>query len=200
MKISTFRITFSLFSFAILTLSCVGTAVTRNFNNYDVNKNGLIIGTITFPKEAQWFDEYTFRLNKENGGATKFEINSYENVNSPTPADKYIKTYIFILEKAPGKYSIDDIEAYANDLGEASYFGKTKDVFIPIEVRQGEITYVGDILYKEVLEKGFINVSIVNSFDRDIKYFNSKYPNVDWRNAKISISQTLHQKSSTNRR
>lgn len=152
---------------------------------------GFIAGTITFPKNRQFFDKYVFRLKNDDGGSTEFKIHSYENVNSPTPTNNYSKTYVFVLERKPGKYRIDRVRSKAVDREEAteSHSGLAKDFSIPVEVRPGEITYMGEIYFREKLENSLLGLSIVDNFERDIKYFKRKNPNLDWEKTTKSILQ-----------
>jgi hypothetical protein len=176
----------------LMLTSCVHQAVSKKFNKYQNNKNGLIIGTVTFPKNIQWFDKYYFRIKSDHESAIEFTINSYENANSPTPTNDYCKTYVFIVEKKAGKYAIDHVRLFANDPEEASYYGWVKDFSIPIEVKQGEITYIGDILYLEDVENRKMQMSIHDQFSRDLKYFKIKDANINWESANKSIVQPVY--------
>lgn len=154
---------------------------------------GFIAGTITFPKNRQFFDKYVFRLKNEEGGSTEFKINSYENVNSPTPTNNYSKTYVFILERKAGKYRIDRVRAKATDHEEGGelYKVKGKDFSIPVEVKPGEITYMGEIIFHEKIFDLLVGLRVDDNFERDIKYFKRKKPDLDWEKATKSIIQPM---------
>lgn len=160
-------------------------------NALPVDDKGFIAGTITFPKNRQFFDKYVFRLKSDDGGSTEFKIHSYENVNSPTPTNSYSKTYVFILEQKAGKYRIDRVRAKAVDReeGTESHWGRAKDFLIPVEVRPGEITYMGEIFFSEKIDDSLLGLRIVDNFERDIKYFKRKNPKLDWEKATKSILQ-----------
>ncbi|GEM_PF-5918649 len=166
-------------------------SVDNSCNALPAEGKGFIAGTITFPKNRQFFDKYVFRLKNDDGGSTEFKIHSYENVNSPTPTNSYSKTYVFILERKAGKYRIDRVRSKAVDReeGTESYSGKAKDFSIPVAVRPGEITYMGEIFFSEKIEDSLLGLRIVDNFERDIKYFKRKNPNLDWEKATKSIVQ-----------
>lgn len=177
-----------------LLTDCATKSASNDFYKYEVNNNGLIIGTVTFPKNVQWFDKYFFRLRDivENK-SVEFTINSYETVNDPAPENNYTKKYVFIIEKKPGNYEINNLRLFADnhDAEGKTYFGSVKDFSIPINVAKGEITYIGDIFCLEDLQNKSIYFKITDAYEHDIRYFKSKSSLVNWNKLNKSIIQPI---------
>lgn len=175
--------------------NCATKSMSNDFYKYEANNNGLIIGTVTFPKNVQWFDKYFFRLKDINENKSiEFTINSYETVNDPAPDNNYTKKYVFIIERKPGKYIINNLRLFANnhEAEGKTYFGRVKDFLIPINVEKGQITYIGDIFCLEDLHNGNIRFNITDTYDHDIRYFKKQSQNINWTKVSKSIIQPIH--------
>lgn len=179
---------------------CATKSMSTDFYKYQANNNGLIIGTVTFPKNVQWFDKYFFRLkDMEKNNAVEFTINSYETVNDPAPENNYTKKYVFVIERKPGKYEINHLRLFADnhEAEGVTYFGWVKDFSIPINVTKGEITYIGDIFCLEDLENKSISFNVKDTYEHDVRYFKSKSSLINWMKVTKSIIQPIYQTTSS---
>ena len=123
--------------------------VETSFNSNSTN--GLVIGTITYiyPKKKSPYDKYKFHLTYENenekeakGNSTYFTIN-VNQINGRFNGelnDK--KTFPFILEQKPGKYSFDGFYFFWNGGLITREFVNPIKFNLPFIVEQSKITYI----------------------------------------------------------
>ncbi|MBS1535081.1 MAG: hypothetical protein JST78_08385 [Bacteroidetes bacterium] len=201
MKTFFFRVILFILILELFT-NCASKSVSKSFDEFSKNNNGLIIGTITFPKNRQWFDKYSMRLKESEGILfVDYTIKVEEYVNEPAPDNNFTKKYLIIIEKKPGKYLINNFNAFAKDYDQSlSYYGNIYDFSIPIEVKKGEITYIGDIFFDEKINdkdmkpyssnnNNKMEFKISDNLDRDLKYFKIKNSKVDWSKVIKSVVQ-----------
>lgn len=175
--------------------NCATKSISDDFYKFEANGNGLIIGTVTFPKNVQWFDNYIFRLqDRERNKSMEFTINSYENVNDPSPNDKYTKKYVFVIERKPGKYEINNLRLFADnhDADGMIYHGKVTDFIIPIDVQKGQITYIGDIYCMEDLHNRSFSFNVTDTYEKDLRYFKKRSSLINWEKVTKSIVQPTY--------
>jgi len=184
-----------------LFINCASKSVGKNFDEFSKNNNGLIVGTFTFPKNRQWFDKYSMRLKEAEGiSYVDYTVKVEEYVNEPAPDNNFTKKYLIIIEKKPGKYLINNFNAYAKEIDQSqSYYGNIYDFSIPVEVKKGEIIYIGDIFFDEKIndkdmklyysKNNKMDFKISDNLNRDLKYFKIKNSNVDWSRIIKSVVQ-----------
>ncbi|WP_333877843.1 hypothetical protein, partial [Flavobacterium sp.] len=154
----------------------------------DYTENGLIFGTITFPEEKMRFDNYNFSVNF-NTNDTKLRRKYSNNLRiDPTMfVGKHYgeldggRTYLFVLEKPPGKYDIASLKFTIFKLFDASPSFTTVTGFsIPFQVNKGEITYVGNIKVNEYAINSERIIAIEDQYERDKNALKNLYKMVNW--------------------
>ena len=150
-------------------------------------EKGLAIGTITFEGDIPLNDIYRFfyeatsgdkKFRKANAG--KIIISGRVNGKSAFNGDfNNKKTYLFIIEREPGAYAFNQY-AYLDHLGPSGTVSSSKLFAIPFEIKKGEITYMGELDYVDMIKKGDIRIFVADYYTRDIAEFKKKYPAADW--------------------
>lgn len=161
------------------------------------SNNGLAIGTITFEGDTPVNDIYRFFYKAQSGdkkfmkrNAGKIIINGRANKESGFNGDfNNKKTYLYIIEREPGTYAFTQYN-YLDHLGANGMVSSSKLFAIPFEIKKGEITYVGEMAYKDMAEKGTPRIFVADYYTRDLPEFKNKYPNIDWSKA---INKTAKQ-------
>jgi hypothetical protein len=150
-------------------------------------KKGLIIGTVTFPKEKARFQGYFFRVVLKGNDSKKTKKKTIEFKIIPEQifkmkhcgeVDKGL-TYLFAIERPEGDYEMSSIRLFKNN----GFFTQNyyiNSFSIPFNVKKGEIVYVGNILFNEHMDKNDKTVKLVNNFEKDIKVFQQFQPMTDW--------------------
>ena len=148
---------------------------------------GLAIGTITFEGDNPVNDIYRFFYKAQAGdkkfmkrNAGKIIINGRANKEGGFNGDfNNKKTYLYIIEREPGTYAFTQYN-YLDHLGSNGMVSSSKPFAIPFEIKKGEITYIGEMAYKDVAEKGTPRIFVADYFSRDLPEFKNKYPTIDW--------------------
>jgi len=148
---------------------------------------GLAIGTITFEGDTPVNDIYRFfymanvgdkKFMKRNAG--KIIINGRANKEGGFNGDfNNKKTYLYVIEREPGAYAFTQYN-YLDHLGSHGMVTSSKTFAIPFEIKKGEITYIGEMAYKDVAEKGTPRIFVADYLARDLPEFKTKYPNIKW--------------------
>lgn len=176
---------------ASIFLSCSGK------KNYDASptaitppsEKGLAIGTITFEGDMPVNEIYRF-FYEPTAGDKKFKKNNSGKIIFNTPHKTNTgwngdfgnkKSYLVIIEREAGAYAFNRY-SYLNRLGPTGEVSYSNDFAIPFEIKKGSITYFGEINYVDQAVKGSPRIFVADYFDRDIKEFKAKYPNVMWEN------------------
>jgi len=148
---------------------------------------GLAIATITFEGDIPVNDIYRFFYNAQSGdkkfkkqNAGKVLINGRQNKDKGFNGDfNNKKSYLIVIEREPGSYAFTQY-SYLDHLGSNGMVSSSKLFAIPFEIKKGEITYVGELDYKDLAEKGSPRIFVADYFTRDIPEFKKKYPAVNW--------------------
>ena len=62
---------------------------------------------------------------------------------------------------------------------------------IPFDVKKGEITYVGNIIFNEYANENDTLVSYKNNYEKDINAIKTIQPSVDWSRAINDINRKI---------
>lgn len=152
----------------------------------DFTENGLIIGSITFPKEKARFNGYFIQIMYESETKTKKikEIHITPQQLWKMRHDGHLdnkRTYLFVVELPVGAYSISGIRLFSNSgiaLLQRTY---NKGGFsIPFDINKGELTYVGNILFNEYGVENDPIIQLQNNYERDITKLKELKPLIDW--------------------
>ena len=152
-------------------------------------KNGLLIGTITFPDEKAKYNGYFIRIISKENNEKIAKKHSIEIHISPKQIFKMKHngqidnglTYLFAVERPEGNYEISSIRLF-NNYGFISKTHHTLVVFqFPFNVKKGEITYIGNLFFDESGENTDKIIKLESNFERDIKAFQKIQPSTDWR-------------------
>ena len=89
------------------------------------------------------------------------------------------KTYLFVLEKLPGKYTISSLRLFTNG-GLYTKIDVVDGFLIPFEVKKGEILYLGEIIINEYRQEGEPFITINDNFERDINGLKNRQKMINW--------------------
>lgn len=150
--------------------------------------NGLMIGSITFPKEKAKHNGYYFSVISKDADPKKAKRNFTEIAINPEQIVRMKHkgeldgglTYLFIIEKPEGSYEISGIRL-ADVMAYGSSSFSVKGFSIPFDVKKGEITYVGNLFFDEEMNNGHKIIELSNNFDKDIQGLKKVQPMTDWR-------------------
>lgn len=191
-----------LFYTFILVQSCAVSALPSEPMAFskETAKNGLIIGSITFPKEKARFNGYFIRVSSKDSDKKIAKKNSTEIQIIPEQVWKMKHkgqldnglTYLFAIERPEGKYEIPSIRLFTNSgiaaLQRTNYSGSFS---IPFDVKKGEITYVGNIIFNEYADEKDTLVFYKNNYEKDIKAIKTIQPRVDWSKAINDVNRKI---------
>lgn len=204
LKVLTFFVI--LFTTFILIQSCAVSALSIEPMNFqkETAKNGLIVGSITFPKEKARFNSYFIRISGTDSDEKIAKKNSTEIQISPEQIWKMKHkgeldnglTYLFAIERPEGEYEIPSIRLFSNSgfaaLQRTDYSGSFS---IPFDVKKGEIVYVGNIIFNEYANEKDTLVSYRNNFEKDINAMKRIQPSVNWSEAINDINRKIEYNS-----
>ena len=152
------------------------------------SENGLIFGSISFPMQKLNYDGAFLQIDYISDDKKERRKNSCKIKIGPTMfKGKHNgeldggRTYLFVMEKKPGSYTIDWLRFTILKVGD--YNGIEKDVagfYIPFDVKKGEITYIGNITIDEYapLSNSIINIS--DQFEKDKNAMKEMQKMVNW--------------------
>jgi len=161
--------------------------------NPKTTSNGLIFGSITFPKEKARFNGYYMLISYKSTDPKLVRKYSKEVHFIPAQITRMKHkgdldnglTYLFAVEKPEGEYVITNIRLFSNSGFQV--LQKTSNVngfSIPFKVNKGQIQYVGNILFNEYAEEGETIVGYQNNFEKDLAGIRIEEPYVFWDAAK----------------
>lgn len=176
---------------AVFALGCAAPSLPRNPENYrDDKENGLVIGSLSFPKQEAMFNGYFLRIipqdSASNARVKEFHFSPDEGwkvKHSGQMNDK--KTYLFTISRPAGNYAISGIRL-ATNLGMALR-NDMVNFTIPFEVNAGEAVYIGEIYFDEYAVAGDTVIRLNDKYERDIEFVKRWKPNVDWAVKKSSL-------------
>lgn len=158
---------------------------------------GVVIGTITFVGDRPVNDIYRFfyspvsgdkRFIKRNSG--KILVKAREkNVSSFNGDYNDSKTYLFIIEAEPGEYAFNQYN-YLDHIGYSGMVSFSEKFSIPFRIHAEKITYIGELSYNDLVQKGSPRIVVSDKMDRDLPWFKTKYPDVKWDTASNNTVKT----------
>ncbi|MBB1139012.1 hypothetical protein [Myroides sp. WP-1] len=192
----------ALFSTIILVQSCAVSGLSKKSMNFqeETAQNGLLIGSITFPKEKAKFNGYLIGVTSKDTDKKIARKKSTVIHISPEQIWKMKHkgeldnglTYLFTLERPEGKYEISSLGLFTNSGFPALQRTDYLDGFsIPFDVKKGEITYVGNIIVNEHSKVKDIRVLYENNYEKDINALKTLQPAVDWNKAINDTSRKI---------
>lgn len=151
------------------------------------SEKGLAIGTITFEGDTPANDIYRFFYGPASGSKKFIKRNSgkvmmqsgRENGRQFTGDFNNRKTYLFVIEAEPGNYAFTHYN-YLDHIGPTGMVRNSRKFAIPFEIRKGKIAYIGELTYKDKVDEGSPKIFVSGAFDRDIKEFKKKFPQINW--------------------
>ncbi len=188
---STLRVLFlSALIFCLAVTKSTAQKLTYNPKKTD---NGLIFGSLTFPKEKARFNGYFMLISYKSTDPKLVRKYSKEVHFIPAQITRMRHkgdldsglTYLFAVEKPEGEYVITNIRLFSNSGFQV--LQKTSNIngfSIPFKVNKGEIKYIGNILFNEYAEEGETVVSYQNNFEKDLAGIRIAEPYVFWDAAK----------------
>ncbi len=155
--------------------------------------NGLIFGSITFPKEKAKFNAYFLQISYKSTDP-KITRKNFKEIRF-NPAQIIIMkhkgeldnglTYLFAIERPAGDSEIIGIRLFSNSGFAILQKNDNLNGFtIPFKVNKGEILYVGNIVFNEYAEENETIVSYQNNFAKDLEGIKIEQPFVYWDAAK----------------
>ena len=185
-------IALSVFTLGIIavTVQCATPNLSSRAIEFNENgENGLIVGSITFPTLQPRFTSYSISFTSLNGETKTSKIfiePEWERKISHNGELNNGKSYLFAVEKMPGKYAIDKIVCSATGYENTKYYDKVEDFAIPFEVKKGEIVYIGEILFDEYATEKPALINLQSNYKRDMEGLALRQPSIDWTKAKKS--------------
>lgn len=177
---------------AILLVSCATYRFSSDLVGFNENsENGLIIGSITFNDVNAKFSSYFPKIvSLSDGKSSEFTIQpnglaAYKHWGELQDG----KTYLFAITKKTGDYEINQIRC---NLGYNQHnIGKFS---IPVNVKKGEIVYIGEINLNEYASETDTLIRLNNEFKRDIAGFQKKSfkTKINWDLAKESENKIIY--------
>lgn len=184
-KFKRFLFLFLLISFSNFFIqSCAISAIpTEELLFRDHYKDGLIIGSITFPTERARFNNYHFQLysldNKQNTRHFNIAPQQLVKMKHNGELDNGL-TYLFAIRVPVGSYELNKISFIANGVFVSS-IGVANTSF-PFISEKGKITYFGNLFIDEYASNKEILIIQTYQGIRDLEKFKSLYPNIEWDN------------------
>jgi len=155
--------------------------------------NGLIFGSLTFPKEKARFNGYFLQINYKSTDPKVVRKNFKEVKFFPAQIIKMKHkgdldgglTYLFAIERPAGDYEITNIRLFSNSGFAVLQRNDNIGGFsIPFKVNKGEILYVGNIQFNEYAGDNEAVFSYQNNFEKDLSGIKIAEPYVYWDAAK----------------
>jgi hypothetical protein len=140
-------------------------------------KNGLIFGSITFPKSKAKFNAYflglhfksnDIKLSEKNSTEIEFVPEQFFRMKHNGELDNGL-TYLFAIERPEGDYEFCGIRLFENNgiqILNRDY--NLKGFSVPFSVKKGEISYVGNFNFNEYDFENEKAVSYNNNFEKDL--------------------------------
>jgi hypothetical protein len=148
---------------------------------------GLVIGTVTFQGDKPQNDIYRFFYNAKAGdkkfikrNAGKIIIKAREDNTRNFNGDfNNKKTYLFVIEREPGTYAFTQYN-YLTHIGPSGMVNSSGLFSIPFEVKKGAVSYIGEIQYNDVAQKGEPRIIMSDNMARDLPEFKKKFQGINW--------------------
>ncbi len=148
---------------------------------------GMIVGSVTFTNPKAKFNNYFFLVSAVTTDKKTWRKNSQEFFVKPEQIFKMKHqgetdgglTYIFAMKRNEGQYEINHLRLASVGYG-TSRSDIVKGFKIPINVKKGEITYVGNIHVNEYAAPGETIVTLNDTYERDINMAKILQPYVIW--------------------
>jgi hypothetical protein len=162
--------------------------------------NGLIFGSLTFPKEKPKFNGYFLKIAYKSDDPKTVKKNSTEIAFSPEQIIKLKHkgeldnglTYLFAIERPEGAYEISSIRLFTNSGIAVLQKNENLSGFsIPFNVIKGEITYVGNINFNEYGSKNQWAVTYKNAFEKDLSAIKKAQQYIYWDAAKNDSTRSI---------
>jgi hypothetical protein len=139
------------------------------------SENGLLVGSVTFPSVTPNFDGYFFRLTNNTSQEFQISRNDFGQLDDG-------RTYLFVVERPAGTSEIPSVRLFHNSVMMAAQRDIRIGGFsIPYEIKKGQITYIGNIIFNDFADGGDTVVKLANDkFRRDIDELRKFQPSIDW--------------------
>jgi hypothetical protein len=181
----------------ILINGCATSGLSAEPMTFNKEYLGMVVGSITFPEEKARYNQYFFNVEAIANSEKASKRNSKELQITPNQITRMRhageleggKTYLFALEKVPGKYKFSRVRLSTVGMGYAIPDDLIQNFTIPFDIKKGEITYVGEIKINEYARQNDTLINLKDNFERDINAIKTKQPGVNWDIAKKSNLQ-----------
>lgn len=205
MKIKTIKL-LSISSLILLSIFIVQSCAVSGMSSEQMtfrpqtSQNGLIFGSITFPKEKAKFNGYFLRLTCKSVDGKTASKNSTEIHFSPEQIIKMKHkgeldnglTYLFAIERPEGDYEFSGIRLFTNSgIAMLQRNDNLNGFSIPFKVNKGEITYVGNINFNEYGGENERIITYQNNFEKDLSGIKKAQPYVYWDVAKNDTTRNI---------
>ncbi|GAB3717133.1 hypothetical protein [Flavobacterium koreense] len=172
------------FIFQII-FSCASKSLpnSESFKFDSSSKNGLLIGTITFIDQKPSYNGYFLRLTDYNRDEISIPVNGLTPKHSGQLDNG--RTYLFMIERAEGKYDIPFIRVFSNSGIQAFQSkGFVRGFSIPYNIEKGKISYLGNIIFDDRIanqnpDSGDV-IKIKDELFRDVETFKKYYPSINF--------------------
>lgn len=179
-----------IFCFSVIVSNLSAQQLTFNPNK---SGNGLIFGSLTFPKEKARFNGYFLQINfistdpkvaRKNFKEAKFFPAQIIKMRHKGDLDNGL-TYLFAIERPAGDYEISGIRLFSNSgFAVLQRNDNIGGLSIPFKVNKGEILYVGNIQFNEYAADNETVFNYQNNFEKDLSGIKKAEPYIYWDAAK----------------
>ena len=197
-------ITFIFINFAFLGCQTPALALPNEPTRLHNLNNGLIFGSITFPKERARFTSYFIQVRSLNDSLKIAKKNAKEIYVNPELVfgTKHVgqldngKTYLFVLERPADNYEISGIRLFTNSgIQILQKNGNVAGFTIPFKVTEKKITYVGNLVFDEYAAESDTVIRYKYNFERDSKALRELKSNIDWTQAENDTTRKIKYQS-----
>lgn len=190
--IKNIKLLLCLVSLVFVLQGCAVPALATQPMSFNSNsEKGLLVGSVTFPQEKAGFNGYYFRLTANTSDEFQLKPSQIGKIKHLGQLDNG-RTYLFAIERPVGKNEMPSVRLFTNSgvvlLQGTNYVGGFS---IPYEIKKGEITYVGNILFNEYAQQGEKVISLQNNLERDINKLNELQPSIDWSKINSDSNTTI---------
>ncbi len=163
-------------------------------------QNGLIFGSITFPKEKAKFNGYFLEVSckstdekiaRKNGTEIHFSPEQIIKMKHKGELDNGL-TYLFAIERPEGNYAISGLRLFTNSgIAVLQRNNNLNGFSIPFTVNKGEIIYVGNINFNEYGGENEKVITFQNNFEKDLAGIKKAQQYVYWDIAKNDTTRNI---------
>lgn len=200
------NVTTILLSILVLTVlaGCKTTRLPGDITSQTLKNQGLVIGSMSRGFGTQQYDNYLFKFREMENDIEKKIVMGRSYPLGPFN-DDFEKGMLFAIPLPAGEYEFYDFNTMHTDGLTLVQWGPEEDFSAPFKVKEGKISYIGEINLGAKDRKTLIYyiessigtktagepiLAIVDARNRDIPLLKEKYTALDWKNLEYKVLGT----------